>query len=209
MTESATEHDASADSTANAGVGESPDDGAATPDPTEALGRALAALAEAGTYGREWVSAKVDGVLFGVRKLALLAVLGAVAGLVGVTFVIMSTVLLLLGISSAISAALPAGFAWVGPLVVGLIGVVLSVGGLWLVLKMVARAGRRSAIEGYRRKLLAQHRKFGTDAYSRAVARAARETPRGPKPANEAVESETAARLRQDLDVLRETTRGR
>lgn len=178
-------------------------DGAPVSDPADAAGRALAALAEAGTHAREWVSARIDGIVFGAKKLAFLAVLGIVGGLVGVTFVITSTVLLLQGIAAAIAAALPDSFGWVGPFAVGLLGVLLSVGGLWLVLKLLARAGRRTAIKGYRRKLLAQHRRFGTDAYSRAVARAARETPREPKPAGEAAESEASVRLRKDLELLR------
>lgn len=195
MPETATEPESPADNAAGESAGA---------DPTDALGQALAALAEAGTYAREWVSAKTDGALLGVKKMAFMAVLGAVAGLVGVTFVIMSTVLLLQGIAAAIAVAMPESFEWVGPFVVGLIGVVLSVGGLWLAMRILARAGRRTAIMGYRRKLLAQHRKFGRDAYSRAAGRAAKQTSRGPKPAGQAAESEASARLRKDLELLRE-----
>lgn len=204
MPETASENKSPTDTPAGEPAGASSTDGAAAADPGDALGQALAALAEAGTYAREWMSAKIDGVLFGVKKLAFLAVLGVVTGLVGMTFVITSTVLLLRGIAAAIAVALPESFEWVGPFVVGLIGVLVSVGGLWLVLKMLAKAGRRTAIKGYRRKLLAQHRKFGRDAYSRAVGRAAVKTPRGPKPAGEAAETEASARLRRDLELLRD-----
>ena len=99
---------------------------------------------------------------------------------------------------------MPTSFAWVGPLLVGLLGVALALGGVWLMMRMMAKAGRRSAVVAYRRRLLAQHRKFGTDAYSRAVGRAAQQTPRRPKPAGESSETQASARLRRDMELLRD-----
>ena len=63
-----------------------------------------------------------------------------VAGLVGITFVVTSTVLLLQGLAAAIAVAMPTSFAWVGPLLVGLLGVALALGGVWLMMRMMAKA---------------------------------------------------------------------
>lgn len=178
-----------------------PGDAEAGSDPMQHLREAMAGFAEAGEHLKNLATAKASGVVYAVKKLALLAVLGVVAGIAGIAFVAASTVLLLMGLSQALNAL--TGLTWLGPLVVGLLGLLLSVGGTWLAIKMLASAGRKSAVQTYRRLLLTQHFRYGTDAYSRAAAQAASETPHGPKPAGTAADTEAEAKLRRDLDLLK------
>lgn len=175
-------------------------------DPARDLHAALTSLAEAGTYLRQFIAAKFSGVLYGVKKLALLAVLGSVAGLAGATFVVTSMVILVIGLGLALAAAMPDGFEWVGFVVIGLLGLLISIGGLWLVLRMLAKAGRRSAVEQYKRDLAMQRLQFGHDAFSRAAARAAAQAGdghRAPHPADTAAAGEAERQIHADFEALK------
>lgn len=142
-------------------------------DPAAELRAAAGNLVEVGAYVQQYIGAKISGTLYGVRKLVLLATLGAVVGIAGVSILVTCAVLLVLGVSGMIAAMLPNWLDWLGPLLVGLLGVGLSTIVVFFMLRRAARIGKRMALEEYRTALHEQRRQFGTDAFSRSVADAA------------------------------------
>ncbi len=97
-------------------------------------------------------------------------VLAAVVGLAGISILVTAAVMLVIGIAGAIAAVLPEALAFLGPLVVGLLGVVGSALVALFIVKRAASAGRSAAAELYREALLRQRQQFGTDAMTRAAA---------------------------------------
>ncbi len=138
-------------------------------DPARELRAAAGNLAEVGAYVQQYIGAKISGTLYGVRKLILLATLGAVVGIAGVSILITCAVLLVLGVSGMIAAMLPDWLDWLGPLLVGLLGVGLSSVVVFFMLRRAARIGKRMALEEYRTALHEQRRQFGHDAFTRSV----------------------------------------
>ena len=142
-------------------------------DPLRDLKAAAGNIGEVGTYARQFISAKVSGILYGLRKLALLSMLGAVVGIAGISFLVTCAVLLVLGIADGVEALLPPRLDWLGKLLVGFGGVLLSMIAVYIVLRRAAAIGKRMAVEQYRTALREQRKQFGRDAFSRSVADAA------------------------------------
>lgn len=130
-------------------------------------------LGEAAAYGKQFISAKVARISYGLRKLAMLSVIGAVVGVAGVSFLVTCAVLLALGISDAVAALLPDHLAWLGKIIVGFGGVAVATLAVRIVLRRAAAMGKRMALEQYRTTLRDQRKKFGHDAFSRSAADAA------------------------------------
>lgn len=146
--------------------------GAAAPDsvdPVAELKAALGALSEIPAYAQQYVNAKISGTLYTARKVALMAVLGLISGLAGISIVVTSAALLVIGLANMLSALMPAGWKWVGPVVIGLVGVGISTIGVWFIIRRAAAAGREAAAQGYRETLLRQRQSFGVDAMFRAA----------------------------------------
>ncbi|MEL7238180.1 MAG: hypothetical protein AAGK78_04900, partial [Planctomycetota bacterium] len=76
-------------------------------------------LSELVSYAGQYAGAKVGSLSFTLRKIAYLALLAIVALIVALSMLVTASVLVIVGLAQAVSAAMPAGFEWVGPLGVG------------------------------------------------------------------------------------------
>jgi hypothetical protein len=121
----------------------------------------------------QFIGAKISGVLYGFRKLALLSMLGAVVGVVGVSILVTCAMLLVMGIADGVAQLLPDHLDWLGPLIVGLAGILLSLLAVYIVLRRATAIGKRMALEQYRTSLHEQRKQFGHDAFSRSAAASA------------------------------------
>lgn len=137
--------------------------------PFDELRAAAGNLTEVAAYAQQFVNAKISGVLYTLRKVILLAVLGIVTGLAGVSIVVTSAAMLVLGLGNGIGSFLPERWQWLGSVIVGFAGLAVSTVGAWLVVRRAAAAGREAAAQNYRESLLRQRQSFGTDALTRAA----------------------------------------
>ena len=64
---------------------------------------------------------------------------------------------------------MPGGFHWAGNVIIGLLGVIISAGGAWLVVRRAAAAGREAASQHYRERLQQQRKAMGIDAMTRVA----------------------------------------
>jgi hypothetical protein len=142
-----------------------PDETASEADPIIRLRRQVEELQ---AYVRQQWAARTDRALLGLRRLVLLAVLGAVA-LVGLfAWIITAVVMILLGASGGLATMMGERF-WLANLVVGggamlLVGVVLAVMyALW------AAASKRRTRQKYEHRQREQRRQFGHSAHDRAI----------------------------------------
>lgn len=167
------------------------------------LNAALSALLEIPAYAQQFVNAKISATLYTARKIALMAVLGLISGLAGISIVVTSAALLVIGFANLISALVPEGWKWAGPVLVGLIGVGMSTIGAWLVVRRAAAAGREAAAQGYRETLLRQRQQFGVDAMSRAAEREV-ETGKSTRPPEREAEDRHPPGIAGDEEELNE-----
>ncbi len=137
-------------------------------DPKQDLSDAANSLSEILAYAGQYLSAKISGVTYSIKKLVLLAVLGLVVAVIGVTVLVTMCVLLVIGLAEALAAPMPDNFEWLGYVVVGLVG---AVGGplvVWVAIKLIARSGKKSAADAYVERLRRQRESLGTDAALRS-----------------------------------------
>jgi hypothetical protein len=139
------------------------------------LKAAASNLSEVGAYAQQLINAKVSRMLYGVRKLALLSMLGAVVGIAGISILVTCAVLLVMGVAGGIEALLPEHLDWLGMLIVGFTGILISFLAVYIVLRRATAVGKRMALEQYRTALHEQRKRFGHDAFSRSAAHAAEE----------------------------------
>jgi hypothetical protein len=151
-----------------AGVNGQADPEPAATQPLEALSAALGNLGEVVTYAQQLVQGKANAVLYQVRKVVLMAMLGVIAGLSAVAALMTCAVLLIIGLAGAVGALLPDGWQWAGQVLVGGGGTLLSLVAAWLVIRRAAAAGRTAASKHYRLALIRQRQQYGTDAMERA-----------------------------------------
>lgn len=164
-------------------------------DPLHEVRAAMSNLGEVGAYAQQFISAKIAGVLYGFRKLALLSMLGAVVGIAGVSILVTCAVLLVMGVADGIAQLLPDHLDWLGPLIVGLGGILMSAVAVYIVLRRAAAVGKRMALEQYRTALHDQRKQFGHDAFSRSAAHAA---------SAERAARRAPARTREEIEELHE-----
>ena len=143
----------------------------AGPSPLDELKAAAGNLAEVAAYAQQFVAGKVGGVLYSVRKLVLLAVLGLIAGVSGIAVLVTCAVLLVIGLAEMLAAPLPEAWEWLGYVVVGGGGVLVSLLAAYLIVRRAAAAGRTAAAQAYRESLQRQRDLFGVDAMERAARR--------------------------------------
>lgn len=163
--------------------------------PLDELKAAANNVGEIGAYARQFVGAKVAGLLYGIRKLALLSMLGAVVGVAGISFLVTCAVLFVLGISDGVAALLPERLDWLGKLIVGFGGVAMAMLAVYVVLRRAAAVGKRMALEQYRTALREQRKRFGHDAFGRSAAAAAEQDLKARR---------APARTADEIDELRE-----
>ncbi|HYE19149.1 MAG TPA: hypothetical protein VEA69_11930 [Tepidisphaeraceae bacterium] len=118
-------------------------------------------------YASYYMAAKADGFKQTFKNVALYAVLGIVGAIVGGAILVTAAVLLVTGISDALTA-LFGGREWAGKLVTA----VLLLGGLgvgmWLMIKKVTNNWKSALEKKYADWRAEQKSRFGTDVQERA-----------------------------------------
>ena len=163
------------------------------PTAGEAFAKVQQNLGELLTYALQYVSATLGGVAFTVKKVVYLAVLGLLAAIVGLTVLVTGSVLAVVGLAEALAAAMPGGWKWVGPLVIGLLIVGGTLIGTYIVIRSLAVSGKSAAAASYRDALLRQRRRFGTDALARAKEAAAKDKHGSPSDVRRAADAELSS----------------
>jgi hypothetical protein len=124
-------------------------------------------LGEIRDYAGYYADTKTDAIKAKVTTLAFYAVLGIVAGVVGLAALATAGVLLVSGIAHAL-AALFGGRVWLGELVTGL-GLLLLLGvGAFVGLKVLTASTKRKLMAKYEQRHQDQRAKFGTDVLQRS-----------------------------------------
>ena len=142
--------------------------GADGASPAEGLKDAAARLAELKEYATYFVGAKVDGLKLTLRNIALYAVLGIVGGIVGIGLLITAAALLLTGLAGAIGAIFNPDRPWVGGIVVGLLVLVGTFGGVIYLMKSLTGSSRKRTIEKYENRKRDERHLYGHDVAERA-----------------------------------------
>jgi hypothetical protein len=152
--------DASSREPAGGPTREKPRDHAAAPFKT-LVAQAFEYLAHAREATVDLAKAKLAGKL----QTAAMAAIGAVAG---VALLVTAVVLVLVGLSGALSAWI--GETWAGPLITGVLVLAACVIGPLFIFKRMARAATKRIEAKYAARRAAQRERFGTDVAAVAAA---------------------------------------
>ena len=137
--------------------------------PADAVKEAAAKLGEVKEYAGVLIAAKLDALKLTLRNVALYAVLGIVAGLVGIGMLITAGVLLMTGLAGLIGEIFPNDYEhWGGPLVLGLLIVGVAVGGVLFAMKSITGSSRKRTIEKYENRKRDERFAYGHDVAERA-----------------------------------------
>jgi len=117
-------------------------------------------------YASYYFSTKTDALKNKITMLAIYAVLGIVAGVVGLAVLATAGVLLVRGIAEALGAAF--GKQWLGDLVTSVGLLVLLAGGAFIGLKVLSGTFKRKLMAKYEQRHQEQRERFGTDVFQRS-----------------------------------------
>jgi hypothetical protein len=152
-----------------AGAGNGHGASAAGPSPAEALKQASGRLGELKEYVGLLVAAKVDAVKLTLRKIVFYAILGIVAGLIGVAMIVTAAVYVLSGLAGAIGALFPERYGWwAGQLIIGILVVGGTLVGVMLLTKSLTGSSRKRTIEKYENRKRDERNLYGHDVAERA-----------------------------------------
>ncbi len=143
--------------------------------PSDAFHEAAAHLREIKAYALYYISTKLDAVRVSVRRAVVYAIVGAIAGVAGITLIVMAVVLAMQGLAELINWALHFAYAglspWIGPLIVGL-GLLAALGiGLRVLVPRQFKAWHRQLVRKYEHKRRQQRVNVGCDVHQRAAGR--------------------------------------
>jgi len=141
--------------------------------PREALSQLPGLLAEIKEYAAYYLSAKFDGLKVTGRNLGIYAALGIVGFVAFSAMITTAVVLLLVGLSAALghlfSKLINPAWAWLGPLLVGL----LLLGGIglgaFLALKKLMGKFRQATVQKYEQRQNWQRGQFGRNVAQQAA----------------------------------------
>ena len=144
--------------------------------PKEAAARIPQLIAEAKEYAAYFLSAKIDGIKLSVRNLGIYAGLGIIGFVAFSALITTAVVLLLIGVSAALSHLftnlINPKWAWLGPLLVGLI-LLSAIGvGAWIGLKRLSEKFRQATVQKYEQRQNWERGQFGHNVKERADANA-------------------------------------
>jgi hypothetical protein len=138
-----------------------------TPSQSNPFEPLLAHVAELREYATHYWTVQKDAAKAKVRRTVLWAILGAVAGAIGVVLLATASALVLIGLSDALGVLFGDRF-WAGKLAVGLGVVLLACGGLALILYRWSKSSRDRTLKQYERRHSKQRAQFGRDVPQRA-----------------------------------------
>lgn len=118
-------------------------------------------------FQQQW-AVRADRVLLGIRRLLVLAMVGAVALLALAAWVVTAIVLLLSGATSGLASVLD-GRIWLASLIVGGSAIAIVVIGAVVMLAAWTAASKRRTRERYEHRKREQRRRFGHSAHERAI----------------------------------------
>ena len=154
---------------------ESNGDGASAP-PADAFRHATERLAELKEYGALYVAAKLDGLKLTLRNVLIYAALGLLAAIAGTAILVTAAVYVLSGLAGAIGEIFPNEYEWwVGRLIVGLLVLGGTFGGVIFVMKSMTGTSRKRTIRKYEQRKRDERNQFGHDVQERAREQARRE----------------------------------
>jgi hypothetical protein len=137
--------------------------------PAEAFEHLGVQLNELRSHVAYLVSAKIDGIVIGLRNAGIYAALGVVGLIALGAIVVTSVVLLLSGLAGAVSAMFDTS-AWVGELIIGLVVLGLLAGATLFGLSWITKRSRQRTVDKYERKRNEQRAEFdGRDVHDRAT----------------------------------------
>jgi len=142
------------------------------PSPAEALHLLQQQIEELQAYFTHFVRAKIDGVLLSARQLALWTMLG-IMGLIALTGLIITAIVLLLSGAAAGLGLLFGGQLWLGQVVIG--GGLLSLLalGALVAIRVWQHRSRQQKVQHYDERQLQQRAAFGRSVADRATESAA------------------------------------
>lgn len=135
--------------------------------PSEAMHAAMARLAELREYIGYFISAKADSLKATLRNAGIYAALGLLAAVMGATFIVVASTLLLIGAAHGIGAAFGDRY-WLGDLIIGVVVLGAVTAGAFLGLKMLTGSSRKKTVEKYETRQHEQRRRYGHDVKQRA-----------------------------------------
>jgi hypothetical protein len=133
-------------------------------DPVARLRQQVPELLE---YVRQQWAARTDRALLGLRRLAVLAIAGAVAFLALAASVVTAVVLLLTGAAGGLAAVLQ-GRLWLASLIVGAAALALVMIGVAVLYGVWQAASKQRTKHKYELRQREQRRQFGRSAHERA-----------------------------------------
>ena len=137
--------------------------------PAEAVRDALRRLAELREFAAYYVSVRIDAFKASIRGAAMYAGLGLLGALTVGAVVVVAIVLLLVGIASALGAAL-GGRAWLGDIITSLIFLVFAAIGGSVGMKVMTRWFHSKMVHKYEERQRQQRQRFGQDVRDEATA---------------------------------------
>jgi hypothetical protein len=141
-----------------------PRSGYGPPHPLDGISKQIREVIE---YANFYVEARKDMLRATVRSLIWKAVAGIVAGLAGVTVIIVATTYLLSGIAHGLGRLLGDEY-WLGELITAVtIFLALVIAG-WVAIRSMKRKSRERTIQKYERRQQQQRDRFGHSATERA-----------------------------------------
>ena len=134
------------------------------PHPLDGISKQVREIVE---YANFYIEARKDMLRATVRSLIWKAVAGVVAGLAGVTVIIVAVVYLLSGIAHGLGRLFGDEF-WLGELVTAIvIFLALMIAG-WIAVRSMNRKARERTMKKYERRQQQQRERFGHSATERA-----------------------------------------
>jgi len=140
--------------------------------PAQAFAAATALIGELKEYVGYYVGAKLDAVKLSVTNVVVYAVLGLIGAAVGVTVLAMAVVMLCSavcnGLGNLFGYLLGPGWAWLGPLLFGLVILGGVAVGVIYGLKSFARTTRGKLVAKYEDRKRRERNNYGHDGDERA-----------------------------------------
>lgn len=138
--------------------------------PSEAFRDAGLKLAELREFAAYYLSARLDVIKTGVRRVGIIVAMCAFGAIAGATVVVMAVVFLLRGVAGAFSSLFPAHLAWLGDLITA--GIFLAIPAIVIPIAMTYLTGtfKHLTVKKYESRKRRQREQFGRDVRSEAVA---------------------------------------
>lgn len=138
----------------------------------QAFANLSAQIAQLKEYAAYYAAAKLDGIKWSMTRIAVMAVLGIVALIVGAGVLVTAAVLFVTGLASGLGRAFGPDMAWLGWIIVGGLVLVATAIGALMGLSALTKSTQRRMAEKYENKRRRQQYEYGTNVRSRAAGEA-------------------------------------